>query len=135
MSNLSTEYREQDFCTVEQGLDYIFARMGGIYGAVFTRHWESVDPGMVRQVWADECGRMLTYRPKLDYALKCMNPDRPPSALAFAKLLNEAPRIPDKPNFHIERQLTAAEVAEQKRRGEEARKKLAELVQSMRMPK
>jgi hypothetical protein len=44
---------------------------------------------------------MLVYRPKLDYALKHMNQDRPPSALAFAKLLSDGPRIPDKPNFHI----------------------------------
>lgn len=135
MSNLSSEYREQDFCEVDHGLDYIFARMGAIYGAVFVRHWEGVDVGLIRQVWAEECGRGLTYRPKLDYALKHMNPDRPPSALQFAKLLNDGPRIPDKPNFHIERQLTAAEVAEQKRRGEEARAKLAEMVKYMRMPK
>ena len=135
MSNLLTDYRAEDFCTIDQGLDYIFARMGAIYGAVFTRHWESVDPALVRQVWAEECGRMLTYRPKLDYALRCMNQDRPPSALAFKNLLNSGPAIPDKPNFHIERQLTQAELAEEKRRADIARAKIKELVANMRMTK
>lgn len=135
MQNLSNEYREQDFCSIDQGMDYIFAKMGAIYGSMFTRHWEGVDPTLVRQVWADECGRMLTYRPKLDYALTHMNPDRPPTALQFKKLLNDGPRIPDKPNFHIERQKTAAEVAEETRRGQEARAKIREMVARMRMPK
>jgi hypothetical protein len=135
MSNSLTDYRAEDFCTIDQGLDYIFARMGAIYGAVFTRHWESVDPALVRQVWAEECGRMLTYRPKLDYALRCMNQDRPPSALAFKNLLNSGPAIPDKPNFHIGRQLTQAELAEEKRRADIARAKIKELVANMRMTK
>jgi hypothetical protein len=135
MSNLSNEYREQDFCEVDHGLDYIFARMGAIYGAVFVRHWEGVDVGLIRQVWAEECGRCLTYRPKLDYALKHMNLDRPPSALQFAKLLRDGPRIPDLPNFHVEHQMTAAELDEQRRRSEEAREKIRELVKNMRAPK
>jgi hypothetical protein len=73
-------YSESDFCKPDDGLDYVFGKMSAIYGSVFTR---------------------LTYRPKIDYALKHMSPERPPSALAFAKLLNDGPRIPDKPNFHI----------------------------------
>lgn len=135
MSNLSTEYKPEDFCSIEQGLDYIFARMGAIYGAVFTRHWESVDPVLVRQVWAEECGRMLTYRPKLDYALRCMNPEKPPSALAFKNLLNSGPAIPDKLHFHLEATKTQAELAEEKRRADIARAKIRELVNSLRMPK
>jgi len=94
-------YLESDFCSQEHGLDYMFGKMSAIYGATFTRHWEGVDVALVRQVWKDECGRGLTYRPKLDYALKHMNPERPPSALAFAKLLNDGPAIPPKPDFHI----------------------------------
>jgi hypothetical protein len=94
-------YSEADFCSKENGLDYVFGKMSAIYGSTFTRHWEGVDPKLVRQVWLDDCGKMLTYKPKLDYALKHMNQDRPPSALAFAKLLSDGPRIPDKPNFHI----------------------------------
>lgn len=135
MSNLSIRYKPEDFCTVEQGLDYIFARMSAIYGAVFTRHWESVDPTLVRQVWAEECGRMLTYRPKLDYALRSMNPDRPPSALAFKNLLNSGPAIPEKPDFHLDRQKTKAEIEEEKQRAEEARQRLREMMGWVRMPK
>ena len=128
-------WNENDFCDADSGFDYIFSKMNAIYGATFANHWRDVDPALIRQVWIEECGRMLTWRPKMDYALQHMNPDRPPSALAFKKLLNDGPRIPDKPNFHIERQLTAAEVAEQKRRGEEAKAKLAEMVKHMRMSK
>ena len=128
-------WNANDFCDADSGFDYIFSKMNAIYGATFANHWRDVDPALIRQVWIEECGRMLTYRPKMDYALQHMNPDRPPSALAFKKLLNDGPRIPDKPNFHIERQLTAAEVAEQKRRGEEAKAKLAEMVKHMRMSK
>ena len=94
-------YSESDFCSQDNGLDYIFGKMSAIYGATFTRHWDGVDVNLVRQVWKDECGAMLTYRPKLDYALKHMNAERPPSALAFCKLLNDGPRIPDKPHFHL----------------------------------
>ena len=135
MSNLSTEYKPEDFCTIDQGLDYIFARMGAIYGAVFTRHWESVDPALVRQVWAEECGRMLTYRPKLDYALRCMDQDRPPSALAFKNLLNSGPAIPDKPHSIITRQPTVHEQIATAEAKEKALAKLREITQQMRMPK
>jgi hypothetical protein len=135
MSNYSSEYRDQDFCAIDEGLDYIFARMGAIYGAVFVRHWEGVDHQLVRQVWAEECGRMLTYKPKLDYALQHMNPDRPPSALAFKKLLNDAPRIPDKPHSIITRQPTLHEKMATEKAKAEAMAKLRELTEQMRMPK
>lgn len=135
MQNLSNKWRATDFCTVEQGLDYVFARMGAIYGAVFTRHWESVDPGLVRQVWAEECGRMLTYRPKLDYALKCMNPDRPPSALAFKNFLTSGPAIPDKPDFHLAHSMTEEEMEAERERGELARARVLRMVKKMRIEK
>lgn len=132
MQNSLTDYNPDDFCRIDEGLDYIFAKMGAIYGSWFTRHWEGVDPTLVRQVWADECGVLLTYRPKLDYALKHMNPDRPPSALQFTKLLQAGPKIPDKPNFHVEHQKTKAQLEEERRRGEEARAKIRELVKQFR---
>lgn len=135
MSNLSTEWRKQDFCTIEEGLDYVFARMGAIYGATFTRHWEGVNPTLVRQVWANECGRMLTYRPKLDYALKYMNPDRPPSALAFKNLLVSGPAIPDKPNFYVGHVPTPEELEEERERAELARAKVLRMVKKMRIEK
>jgi hypothetical protein len=135
MSNYSSEYREQDFCAIDEGLDYVFARMGAIYGAVFVRHWEGVDHQLVRQVWGEECGRMLTYKPKLDYALQHMNPDRPPSALAFKKLLNDAPRIPDKPHTQITKQPTLHELMAASEAKEKALAMLREITQQMRIPK
>lgn len=131
MLGLLNEYREEDFCSVDQGLDYIFAKMGAIYGSHFLRHWEGIDPHLIRQVWAEACHVMLTYRPKMDYALKNMNPDRPPSALQFAKLLNEAPKIPDKPNFHLKKMKTEQEVQREKNQAKEARLKLRELINNL----
>ena len=131
MQNSSNEYREQDFCTAEQGLDYSFAKMGAIYGATFLRNWQGVDPNLVHQVWLQECGRMLTYRPKIDHALRFMHPERPPSALSFKNLLVAGPVIPDKPNFHVEKQKTREELEAQKRRGEEAREQLRQLTKKL----
>ncbi len=132
MQNLSNKWREQDFCTVDQGMDYIFGKMGAIYGAMFTRNWAGVDPTLIRQVWADECGRMLTYRVKLDYALKHMNPDRPPTALQFKALLNAGPLIPDKPDFHLEVKKTPEQVAADAKRADEARAMIRQLVAKMK---
>ena len=126
-------WKQSDFCDADSGFDYIFSKMNAIYGAAFTANWRTVDPNLIRQTWKETCGIGLTYRPKMDYALQYMNPERPPSALQFAKLLNEAPRIPDKPDFHIAQQKTQAELAQEKQRGEEARKKLSEMLEKMRM--
>jgi hypothetical protein len=64
-----------------------------------------------------------------------MNPDRPPSALAFKKLLNDAPRIPDKPHSIITRQPTLHEKMATEKAKAEAMAKLRELTEQMRMPK
>ena len=128
-------WNETDFCDVDSGFDYVFTRMNAIYGAAFENNWRNVDPDVVRQVWKDECGRALTYRPKMDYALQYMNPDRPPSALAFAKLLNDGPRIPDKPHTMITRQPTIHEKIATEKAKQEALAKLREITQQMRMPK
>ena len=126
-------WNQNDFCDPDAGFDYIFTKMNAIYGAAFEHNWRNVDPDIVRQTWKEACGRLLTYRPKMDYALRNMNPDRPPSALAFAKLLLDGPRIPDKPHSMIEHQKTADELAKEKEEREknialfkEMSKKLAE---------
>ena len=102
--------------------------MNAVFGAAFENNWRNVDAKIVRQTWKEVCGIGLTYRPKMDYALQYMNPERPPSALAFAKLLNEGPVIPDKPHSQIERQKTQAELDEEKRKADEARAKLKEFL-------
>ncbi len=33
-------------CTEDEGLDYIFGKMGAIYGASFVRHWDGVDSAL-----------------------------------------------------------------------------------------
>jgi hypothetical protein len=71
----------------------------------------------------------------MDYALQHMNPDRPPSALAFKKLLGEAPRIPDKPETIITRQPTIHEQIAASEAKEKALAQLRELTKHLRMPK
>jgi hypothetical protein len=128
-------WNPNDFCDADSGFDYIFSKMNAIYGATFANHWRDIDPALIRQVWIEECGRMLTYRPKMDYALQHMNPDRPPSALAFKKLLNDGPRIPDKPNSMITRQPTLHEQIATSAARDKAMAKIRELAQQMRMNK
>jgi hypothetical protein len=71
----------------------------------------------------------------MDYALQHMNPDRPPSALAFKKLLIDGPRIPDKPETLITRQPTLHERIATEKAKVEALAKLREMTQHLRMPK
>ena len=128
-------WNPNDFCDADSGFDYVFTKMNAIYGAAFENNWRNVDPAIVRQTWLEVCGRGLTYRPKMDYALTYLNPDRPPSALAFAKLLNDGPRIPDKPNTLITKQPTVHEKIATERAKAEALAKLREITQQIRMPK
>jgi hypothetical protein len=128
-------WNANDFCDADSGFDYVFTKMNAIYGAAFENNWRNVDPTIVRQTWKEACGRGLTYRPKMDYALQYMNPDRPPSALAFAKLLTEGPKIPDKPNSLITRQPTTVEKTAMNQAKQEALAKLRRLTEQMRMPK
>lgn len=119
-------YLESDFCQPEDGLDYIFGRMGAIYGAAFMRHWDGVDHGLVRQTWLEILGVAATYRPKIDYALMHMDSKFPPSALAFKEICNQGPVIPSKPHSQITRQPTQEELRISAQRKEEALAKLRE---------
>ena len=127
-----SNYSETDFCTPEQGLDYIFGYMSGVYGGSFTRHWEQVEPELVRSVWQKELGRFLTYKPLLDYALSHLPPNMPPSAIAFRNTCNAGPAIPVKPVVRIERQQTQYEKARTEMLKSEALAKLKELQRDMR---
>jgi hypothetical protein len=128
-------WNPDDFCDADTGFDYVFTKMNAIYGAAFENNWRNVDPEIVRQTWKEACGRGLTYRPKMDYALQYMNPDRPPSALAFAKLLNDGPRIAEKPHTIITKQPTLHEQIATAEAKVKALAKLRELTEQMRMPK
>lgn len=127
-----SNYLETDFCSPEQGLDYIFGYMSAIYGASFTRHWEQVEPELVRQVWQKELGRFLTYKPTLEHALAQLPPVMPPSAIAFRNSCNGGPEIPVKPVVRIERQQTQYEKARTEMLKSKALAKLAELKREMK---
>ena len=124
-----SNYSEDDFCTEDEGLDYIFVIMGSVYGASFNRHWDGMDLNMVRDVWKRYLKRFLTYKPSLDFALNAINKDFPPSAVAFKEFCNQGPMIPVKPleTVLIERKMTIHEQIESDRIKAEALAKLAEL--------
>jgi hypothetical protein len=87
-SSLKTEL------TADDGLDYVFARMSAIFGAAFTRHWDGIDPNLIRQEWKRQLGNFLTYQPSLDYAIARLNGDFVPSAIKFREFCNAGPAIP-----------------------------------------
>lgn len=104
-----SNYSEADFCTQDEGLDYIFGRMLAIFGASFNRHFDGIDPGFVRDEWKNQLGRFLTYRPSMDYAIGRLDGEFVPSAIKFRNLCNAGPDIPVKPVLRIEKQMTEAQ--------------------------
>lgn len=126
-----SSYSEADFCTQDEGLDYIFGRMLAIFGASFNRHFDGIDPGFVRQEWKNQLGRFLTYRPSMDYAIGRLDGEYVPSAIKFRNICNAGPDIPVKPVLRIEKQLTQA----QKDSIEEHKKKAREWLAKMKAMK
>ena len=104
-----SNYSEADFCTQDEGLDYIFGRMLAIFGASFNRHFDGIDPGFVRQEWKNQLGRFLTYRPSMDFAIAKLDGEFIPSAIKFRNLCNAGPEIPTKETLQIVKQSTEAE--------------------------
>ena len=106
------DYLASDFTSPDNGLDYVFGKMGAIYGAQFTRHWDNVDASLIRQTWKELLGVYATYKPSLDFALGAMSDKYIPSALEFKNLCVQAGRIPVKPEATITHQKTQAEIAQ-----------------------
>lgn len=104
-------WNANDFCDADSGFEYIFSKMQAIYGARFAAHWQHVDPEIVRQVWKEQLGRFLTYRPSMDYAITRLKGEHPPSAITFRDYCNAGPAIPDKPHSMIEKQASPYERA------------------------
>jgi len=125
-------YLESDFTTADNGMDYIFGKMGAIYGASFARHWDGVDLGLVRQTWKEMLGVYATYKPTLDFALNSMNQSFVPSAIAFKDLCSQAGRIPVKPERTLTHQKTQAEIVEGIRAKEEALKAMRAWTQKVK---
>jgi hypothetical protein len=122
-----SNYSETDFCTAEQGLDYIFGRMMAIFGTPFNRHFDGIDPEFVRQEWKNQLGKFLTYRPSMDFAIAKLDGEFIPSAIKFRNLCNAGPNIPVKPVVKIERKKTLHEQIEADKAKAEGLAKLAEL--------
>jgi hypothetical protein len=122
-----SNYLETDFCTQDQGLDYIFGRMMAIFGAPFNRHFDGLDPEFVRDEWKVQLGKFLTYRPSMDFAIAKLDGEFIPSAIKFRNLCNQGPQIPNKPLVQIERKKTLHEQIEADKVKAEALAKLAEL--------
>jgi hypothetical protein len=122
-----SNYSETDFCTADQGLDYIFARMMAIFGTPFNRHFDGIDPEFVRQEWKNQLGRFLTYRPSMDFAIAKLEGEFIPSAIKFRNLCNAGPAIPVKPVVQIERKKTLHEQIEADKARAEGLAKFAEL--------
>lgn len=120
-------YLETDFCKPDDGLDYIFGRMMAIFGSSFARHFDEVDPQLVRQEWKNQLGRFLTYRPSMDFAIDNLDGNFVPSAIKFRNLCNAGPEIPVKPVPQITRQRTQAEIAATEAAKAKAKALLAEL--------
>ena len=119
-----SNYSKADFVDAETGLDYVFVMLGGIYGQAFNRNWEGMDLPVVRQIWKDQIGRFLTYKPSLDYAFTRLNGDFPPSAIKFREFCNAGPNIPrdELQITHNPKPVDPAVVAEAKRKLAELRK-------------
>lgn len=122
-----SNYLETDFCTQDQGLDYIFARMMAIFGTPFNRHFDGIDPEFVRQEWKMQLGKFLTYRPSMDFAIAKLDGEFIPSAIKFRNLCNAGPEIPVKPMVQIERKKTLHEQIEADKVKAEGLARLAEL--------
>lgn len=124
-------YLETDFCKPDDGLDYIFGRMMAIFGSSFARHFDEVDPQLVRQEWKNQLGRFLTYKPSMDFAIDNLDGNFVPSAIKFRNLCNAGPQIPVKPVPQITKQRTQAEIAATEAAKEKAKRLLAELKRNM----
>lgn len=120
-------YLETDFCKPDDGLDYIFGRMMAIFGSSFARHFDEVDPQLVRQEWKKQLGNFLTYRPSMDFAIDSLDGNFVPSAIKFRNLCNAGPEIPVKPVPQITKQRTQAEIAATEAAKAKAKALLAEI--------
>jgi hypothetical protein len=108
--------------TPDDGLDYVFARMSAIYGSAFSRHWDGIDPILIRQEWKRQLGVFLTNRASLDYAIDRLGGDFVPSAIKFREFCNAGPNIP-----RDEKQIAYTPMPVNPEVVAEAKRKLAEL--------
>lgn len=106
----------------DDGLDYIFARLSAIFGATFTRHWDGIEPELIRQEWKRQLGKFLINKASLDYAIDRLDGEFVPSAIKFREFCNAGPAIP-----RDELQISHNPTPVDPKVVEEAKRKLAEL--------
>ena len=121
-----SDYSENDFCSEDEGLDYIFTKLGAIFGATFMRHFDGLQSEVVRQVWKEQIGKFLTYRPSMDFAIQHLNSEFIPSAIKFRELCNAGPSIPTN-QLKLENQPKVFNQEEQDRAKAEGLEKMKEL--------
>lgn len=132
---MENEYKESDFCTKEDGIQYLFKMLSIIYGARLSTHWGEMNMASVMEVWKNMIGNYLTYRPTIDFAIKNLDPSGfVITPMAFVNLCKQAGRIPVKPERTITHQPTQAEIAKNAKAKEEAIAKLREWTLKVRTP-
>jgi hypothetical protein len=121
-----SDYSENDFCTEDDGLDYIFTKLGAIFGATFMRHFDGLQSEVVREVWKEQIGKFLTYRPSMDFAIQHLNSEFIPSAIKFRELCNSGPSIPSN-QLKLENNPTPLSFEDQEKVKAEGLEKMREL--------
>ncbi|HJV73143.1 MAG TPA: hypothetical protein VJ654_02890 [Noviherbaspirillum sp.] len=81
VTTLSTSTKPAPITWVES----LFSRMEAMYGAKFLDMWRGTDAGLVKQLWADEMGKLSTEDLKRGYAA-LMTRDWPPSLPEYVKM-------------------------------------------------
>jgi hypothetical protein len=73
-------------------VDQLFARLATRYGAAFMRQWPDADPAVIKADWAEVLDGTSGH--SIDYALRNLPSDWPPTALKFRDLTRQAPAKP-----------------------------------------
>lgn len=130
---MSKEYLEIDFFSVDQGYAYLMAKLTAFYGNRFLSNFQGIDPRMMKQTWVEILDKQLTYKPKIDHAIRSLDPEGyiiNPNQLY--NLLNEV-RIPVKPEATITHQKTQAEIERDAKNKEIAMEKLAKFMKKVNL--
>ena len=128
------DYKETDFWSQDQGIQYVFKMFSIIYGARFASHWENMSMAAVMATWKEMIGNYLTYRPTLDFALKNLDSKGfVTTPMAFKELCSQAGRIPVKPEKTLTHQKTQAEIERDAKNKEIAMEKLAKFMKKVKL--
>ena len=125
-------YKEEDFCTQDEGIKYVFKMFSIIYGSKIANHWGEMNVNTVMNTWKGMIGNYLTYRPTLDFALQNLDPKGfVTNPMAFRDLCSQAGRIPVKPERTLTHQKTQAEIEAGIKAKEEALQKIKQFTKGI----